>query len=286
VEVEAETTDGTTVVIDGPTLRSARESQGVRIRQIARAAKMSHGHLSKVERGEYGRPVTPTIIFAYEKVLGLKIADAVASGELLQSHRVTKGPEWRPGEMSAFQRRTWRGQVAACAAGGSVGMPPARTLYSAGRVATPPATPERADSLDRLADLLEHAGGLSGAIAHALLPWATTLPNVYPRPEPAMAVRLSVVLGRLCRRAGIEARASNRHESARVLLLLALNYAATADHPDLRALILADIADQAAEIGYPEDALATLRLAEGDERISESARAALKAVRARAGTTE
>jgi hypothetical protein len=101
-----------------------------------------------------------------------------------------------------------------------------------------------------------------------------------------MVVRLSAVLGRLCRRAGIEARASNRHESARVLLLLALNYAATADHPDLRALILADIADQAAEIGYPDDALATLRLADGDERISESARAVLKAVRAGAETTE
>jgi hypothetical protein len=165
-------------------------------------------------------------------------------------------------------------------------MPPARTLYSAGRVATPPATPEQADSLDRLADLLDHSGGLSGVVAHALLPWATTLPTVYPRLDPPMVVRLSVVLARLCRRAGIEARANSRHESARVLWLLGLNYAATADHPDLRALILADIADQAAEIGYADDALATLRLAEGDERISDQARAALNAVRARAETTE
>jgi hypothetical protein len=31
---------------------------------------MSHGHLSKVERGEHGRPVTPAIIAAYERVTG------------------------------------------------------------------------------------------------------------------------------------------------------------------------------------------------------------------------
>ncbi|MGH3682613.1 MAG: helix-turn-helix domain-containing protein, partial [Natronosporangium sp.] len=42
--------------LDGPTLRAVRESIGVPLRRIARQAGMSHGHLSKVERGEHGRP--------------------------------------------------------------------------------------------------------------------------------------------------------------------------------------------------------------------------------------
>jgi hypothetical protein len=40
---------------------------------------MSHGHLSKVERGEHGRPVTPAITAAYERVTGVKLAEAAAS---------------------------------------------------------------------------------------------------------------------------------------------------------------------------------------------------------------
>lgn len=49
---------------DGPTLRSLRESAGVALRKVARIAGMSHGHLSKVERGEPGRPVTPAVLAA------------------------------------------------------------------------------------------------------------------------------------------------------------------------------------------------------------------------------
>ena len=47
---------------DGPTLRAIRESMGVPLRRIARHANMSQGHLSKVERGEHGRPITPAIL--------------------------------------------------------------------------------------------------------------------------------------------------------------------------------------------------------------------------------
>jgi predicted transcriptional regulator len=48
---EVPTSDAWTVVVDGPSLRSARQSQDVPLRKIARNAGMSHGHLSKVERG-------------------------------------------------------------------------------------------------------------------------------------------------------------------------------------------------------------------------------------------
>jgi predicted transcriptional regulator len=49
--IEAQTTDARTVIVDGPALRSARQSQNVPLRRIATRNGMSHGHLSKVERG-------------------------------------------------------------------------------------------------------------------------------------------------------------------------------------------------------------------------------------------
>jgi transcriptional regulator with XRE-family HTH domain len=51
-------TDRPAAPVDGPTLRAIRESTGTALRRIARHAGMSHGHLSKVEHGEHGRPVT------------------------------------------------------------------------------------------------------------------------------------------------------------------------------------------------------------------------------------
>ena len=50
-----------------------RESAGIPLRKIARQAKMSHGHLSKVERGEPGRPITPAVLVAYENATGFKL---------------------------------------------------------------------------------------------------------------------------------------------------------------------------------------------------------------------
>jgi hypothetical protein len=60
----------------------------------------------------------------------------------------------------------------------------------------------------------------------------------------------------------------------------------SADHADLRALILSDIAEQSATVGYPRDAMVALRQADGDERTSEDTRARLKAVRALIDTAE
>jgi hypothetical protein len=68
--------------------------------------------------------------------------------------------------------------------------------------------------------------------------------------------------------------------------LLALGAAAAAEDPDLRAGALADLAHHHLRVGYPQDALAVLRLAEGDERIGEQIRDRLKSVRARAESTE
>jgi hypothetical protein len=115
-----------------------------------------------------------------------------------------------------------------------------------------------------------------------LLGWAIRLP---PERTGGKPVALDAVVARLARAAAAAAYAANRHESARVLWLLGLN-AAAADHADLRALVLSDVAEQHAALGYEGDAVAILRLAEGDERIAGDTRARLKAVRARADAAD
>jgi transcriptional regulator with XRE-family HTH domain len=160
---QAQTSDARTVIVDGPALRSARDSQGVPLRRIARQAGMSHGHLSKVERGEYGRPVTPAILHAYERVLGFKVADVVASGDLAaydERRTATRSrPDWRPGQLSAFQRQSWRAQVASVGAGGSAGAPSRRLLDAAGRVAAAvnPGDPAAMRALERVGGAADRA---------------------------------------------------------------------------------------------------------------------------------
>jgi hypothetical protein len=70
--------------------------------------------------------------------------------------------------------------------------------------------------------------------------------------------------------------------AARALAILALDAAACADEPDLRAHVLADIAAQHNHAGHPDDALRTLRLAGGDERTHPAIQTMLHGVRARA----
>jgi hypothetical protein len=86
---------------------------------------------------------------------------------------------------------------------------------------------------------------------------------------------------RLARRAAHGAEAAGRVEATRSLYLLALVAAAGSGNPDLRTAALADLAEQQTQCGYPEDALAVLRLATG-EQLGEDARVRLKAVRAAA----
>jgi transcriptional regulator with XRE-family HTH domain len=287
--IEAQTSDARSVIVDGPALRSARQSQNVPLRRIATRNGMSHGHLSKVERGEYGRPVTPAILHAYERALGFKIADVVASGDLAaydERRGTTRSrPDWRPGQLTAFQRQSWRAQVASVGAGGAGGEPSRLMLAGAGKVAAAVHgdDPETMRALEQVVAAVESAGQLGGAAAHALMAWAIRLP---PERDGGQAAGLETAVARLARAAGAAAYRVGRHESARVLWLIGLHAAVSADHADLRALVLSDIAEQSATVGYPGDALVALRQAGGDERLSEEVRARLKAVRAVADTAE
>ncbi len=61
------------VPITGHDLRVARESVGVGLGTLAKRIGKSAGHLSKVETGAEGREVTPGLIHAYQKTLGVAI---------------------------------------------------------------------------------------------------------------------------------------------------------------------------------------------------------------------
>lgn len=280
---QSEGMDPQPVIVDGPALRSARGSQKITLRRVARLAGVSHGHLSKVERGEHGRPVTPAILRAYERAIGFRIADAVASGELAAFEERRPGPRshphWRPGQLTTFQRQSWRAQVASVGAGGSTGTPDRRLLENAGKVTTAldPDNDETMRALGAVTAAVESGGQTGGTVAHALLRWAIDL---LAEPSEADTSGLEAMVARLARAAAVTVYRSGRHESARALWLLALHSSVQGDDADLRALVLSDIAEQAATVGYPEDAWVVWRQAAGDDRIGEDTRARLKTVRA------
>jgi transcriptional regulator with XRE-family HTH domain len=271
---------------DGPTLRAVRESMDVPLRRIARTGGMSHGHLSKVERGEHGRPVTPAIVAAYERATGVKLAEAAARVAGDRQRQTGRGRTWSPGTLTDLRRRAYNAAVAAIAVGGHLGEPVGRLIDACGRPG-PPSPPEGADlaQLEQVAQLLtgldlRHGGGLAGQLAKTVLRWAAPMLDM-PDMDPAEHRRLHSVFGALAHRAGWAAFDVAAHEAARSLFRLALYAAAVAGDHNLRAHVLADVAAQHNQLGYRQDALEIVRLAEGDDRIAPAVRMVLHGVKAR-----
>lgn len=273
---------------DGPTLRAIRESMGVPLRRIARHANMSHGHLSKVERGEHGRPITPAILAAYEKVTGVSLADAAAA---LAEHREgvvgRRGRVWQPGQLSDMRRLAFNAAMGAIAVGGQLGDPFSRLLDSTGRpsIPLPPRQPE-VEQVERLADFLtgldlRYGGGFTGQLAKTVLRWAVAMLEVTSVASP-VGRRLYGAISAVTARAAWAAFDTGAHEGARSLYRLALYTAVRSADPNLRAHVLADAAAQHNHLGYHDDALEIIRLVEGDERVAAPVRAVLHGVKARA----
>jgi transcriptional regulator with XRE-family HTH domain len=275
------------VPVDGPTLRAVRENTGTPLRRIARSAGMSHGHLSKVERGEHGRPVTPAIVTAYERVTGVRLDEAaakVAERRLREAGRDAK--VWVPGQMTDPRRVGYNAAIGALAVGGFLGEPVGRLIDSAGRPAIPP-VPDQWDlvQLAQTCQLLtgldmRYGGGLVAQLGKAVLGWAVPMLNAREMDEPD-ATGLHAVLAAIAHRAGWAAFDVAAHESARSLFRLALSAAVRGEDHDLRGHVLADVAAQHNQLGYHHDALQLIRLGEGDERISPPVRMVLHGVKAR-----
>jgi hypothetical protein len=132
-----------------------------------------------------------------------------------------------------------------------------------------------------LAELdLRHGGGLVYQMAKAILRWAATMLDA-PRTLPPVQTRLAATVSALSHRAGWAAFDVAAHEPARSLFRLALHTATRGGDPNLRAHVLADVAAQHNQLGYHHDALAVIRLAEGDERVAGPVRMLLHGVKAR-----
>jgi|ADGO01.1.fsa_nt_gi Helix-turn-helix. len=73
--------------VTGQMLRLLRERQGIGLRAVARRSRggmaLSDSHLSRVERGE--RQVTPAVMAAYERAIGIPITVDVIS-DLAEQH--------------------------------------------------------------------------------------------------------------------------------------------------------------------------------------------------------
>jgi transcriptional regulator with XRE-family HTH domain len=272
--------------VDGPSLRAVRESMSVPLRRISRTAGMSHGHLSKVERGEYGRPVTPAILNAYEQVLGVKInVDLINDATMLEStrHKAT----WRPGELGPFRRRNYIANVGMLCAGGVLDQPYGRLVDSAGTVVEPnrlgiPEAGQLAQMAETLATLdLRHAGTLAGPLAFVLVRWSARL-LVLVRPDDPASGPLHAAVSLVTLRAAWWKVDIGQHDAGRTLFRMALFCATQSFDADLRARVLADIAAHHACVGYGYEALDILRFAQGDERVSPEVQTLLAEVRQRA----
>ena len=279
---------GSTGGYDGPTLRAIRESMGVPLRRIARQASMSHGHLSKVERGEYGRPITPAILAAYERVTGVSLAEAArALVEQRQGVTGSRGRTWVPGQLSDMRRLGFNAAIGAVAIGGQLGEPYSRLLDSTGRptIAIPPRCRD-AEQLQQMAAFvtsldLRYGGGFTSQLSKAVLRWAVPMLDVVSL-STATGQRMYAAVAALAARAAWAAFDTGAHEAARSLYRLALYTAVRSSDANLRAHLLADAAAQHNHLGYHHDALDITRLVAGDERVSHAVRMVLHGVQARA----
>jgi Helix-turn-helix domain len=275
--------------IDGPTLRSLRMRKNVSLRQVARAARMSHGHLSKVERGEVGRPVTPAVLNAYASATGVPL------------NTPNLGDSWQLGQLSPVQRAHFNSTIGGLSVGGPLNDAMGKVLDGSGKLPSPEAIGDyHVQQLSLVAELLERLQGtLPGLVARVVLRWIVGLLDQYDRSQDyqhthdhqyARPITMSeqtraglfAVVSRLARRAGQAAVDIGSHPAARTHFTVGLYAAVTADDADLRAVVLAEIASQHHGFGQHDDCLAIARLGQVDERVSEPVRSLLDQIKARA----
>jgi transcriptional regulator with XRE-family HTH domain len=271
--------------IDGPTLRSIRLSRKVPLRQIARSSHMSHGHLSKVERGEVGRPVTPAVLAAYAKATGVDL-DVIEPGKRIDG--------WQVGQLSHRQRAYFNQLVGGLSIGGPLEDEMGLILDARGRLPLLTVVDDRCvQQLLMVAELLERLeGAVPGLVARTVLRWLVDVLDLHDkhredeRDQPITMgeharAGLFAVVSRLARRAGRAAVEIGSHEAARTNLTVSLYAAVIADGADLRALALTEIGRQYQGFGQHDDCLAIARLALTDERVSEPVRCRLDELKAR-----
>jgi hypothetical protein len=239
---------------------------------------ISDSHLSRVERGQ--RPVTPAIVAAYERSLRMRITAETVAEALADDHASEQA------DRAQFHTTITAVLLGAPAPGGHGDS----LLRAAEEAHLPPAHVghidihhvEQAAAMIRNLDL-RFGGLLTAHIGRRLLRWALPLRTATMTDETLL--RLHTALGTLAWATAWAAFDAHRHDTARTLWALALECAVTADQPDLRAHILADIAACYNHHAHPTGALHLIRLADGDERTHPAIRTILHGVRAHAYAT-
>ncbi|MFF4416338.1 helix-turn-helix domain-containing protein [Streptosporangium sp. NPDC001559] len=253
----------------GQDLRELRRARKVSLDVIARQAKVSRGHISRVERGE--REVTPALVAAYERVLGVTVA-------------ATAGDEVAPGTVDDVRRRDLLSTIAAASLG-------AATLEPLGRLLADPSVTlpdhvgvseveaiESATALYMSMDLARH-GEVAAAMARGVL--TTGMGFLDRRMTRSTRDRLHSAVGLLADRLGWATYDAGAPARAISLLTVALDHAAKGPDRDLRAHTMLDLSTVLADTGRAKEGVEVLRLALGDDRMSSAERANLHAVAAR-----
>ncbi len=256
----------------GQDLRALREAQQVSLDTLAKEMSTTKGHLSRVERGE--RPVTPALILAYERVLGVPVAATSSAND--------GSP--MPDTVDDVRRRNLLSSIAAASIGVAALEPLAR-LFD-GLTGAPPAhvgvsevkAVESATDLYMSMDLARH-GDMAAAMARGALSWAVSLLD--QRMSSATRERLFSAIGLLADRLGWATYDAGASARAIQLLTFALDSAARGPDRDLRAHIMLDLSTVLTDMGQPSEGVEILRMALGDERISSTEQANLHAVAAR-----
>jgi hypothetical protein len=261
-------------------LRELRLWAEVGLRAVARrsskSVRLSDGHLSRVERGL--RPVTPAVLAAYERALGMRI-DPYTVNDLTAGNRPDDA-----------DRRAFQATVATLASGtptgGVRGEGEQRLLQDAMYLRVPQQVTatdvthlEQAALTLRSLDL-RYGGELTAQIGGQLLRWAFS--QRAAGMSELVRRRWHAAVATLATWTAWSAHDACQRPVARALSVLALDAAHRADEPDVRAHVLADIAAQHNTHGHPDDALRTLRLGSGDERLHPAVQTMLHGVRARA----
>lgn len=263
--------------VDGAILREVRRHAGIGLRAVERRSmgRVTESHLSRVERGE--RPVTPSIVAVYEKALGVPIEQAVRVARLQADDAQRQADD--------AQRQAFNATMATVAVGGPTTEPADQLLADVG-VGLPPAQVGLADvaHVEQVAATVreldwQFGGGLAWQVADRFLRWALRLRGASMTDQ--VQTRLQAALGTLAMRAGWAAFDADRHAAARALFTVALGAAVRGGDPDLRAHVLADVGAQYSYLGFPDDCLTMVWLAE-NEQVGPAVRSMLHGVKARA----
>jgi transcriptional regulator with XRE-family HTH domain len=238
--------------IDGAGLRELRVEAGVSLRRIARLTGLTHGHLSKMEKNEEHRPVTPIVLRAYEQETGAPLTEGF----------MPPTGEERRAYLSEAGARKFMATLAATAFGQPLNQSAYNLMAAYRRSCVPPQNPDDEDiaTLRWFTELLaneQYSTSLAGAIAEEMLRYLARYVDA-----PEADARLWPVLVDLAVRAARGAEEQGRGHAGRAAYLVGLRVAARSGEPALRGKMFAAVSAEFGRRGFERESDELRRLAD------------------------